>query len=143
MPITEFQGEHRFLSNFWHSPITVEGHVFETVEHAFQAMKTLDEDEKLTVANCRTPGEAKRAGRAVTLRADWNDIRLDVMANLLALKFAWGSPLAERLLATGSQALVEGNRWGDTFWGVCRGKGENHLGRLLMHRRLLLSLEDS
>lgn len=63
--------------------------------------------------------------------ADWDGRKVAIMRGLLREKFAPGSELAARLLATHPRALVEGNDWGDRFWGVCRGQGENWLGRLL------------
>jgi hypothetical protein len=71
----------------------------------------------------------------VILRADWEDIRLEVMLNLLRQKFAPGSELRTKLETTTPHELVEGNTWGDTFWGVCNGVGQNNLGRLLMQVR--------
>lgn len=130
-----FRGPHAFLSNFHPSPIRVGAFTAPTVEHAFQAMKTLDEDEARWVLEAETPGSAKKRGRRVTLRPDWDAVRLSVMEDALRLKFAPGSGLAAMLLATGDSALEEGNLWNDRFWGVCRGKGQNHLGRLLMKVR--------
>ena len=59
------------------------------------------------------------------------------MAALIAQKFDKGE-LALALKYTGDAELIEGNNWGDTFWGVCNGVGENHLGKLLMARRAQL-----
>jgi ribA/ribD-fused uncharacterized protein len=71
----------------------------------------------------------------VKLRSDWTEIRLEIMEKIVRAKF-WQNPhLARKLVATGDQKLVEGNRWNDTFWGVCRGVGENHLGKILMRVR--------
>lgn len=147
--IHAFRGDYRFLSNFAPVPKL---YVFDTydhtevqvptVEHAFQALKTTDYDERQAVLACQTPGQAKRAGRRVTLRPRWDDIRLDVMHNLLRMKFdpAANPHLAAKLVDTEGFTLVEGNDWGDEFWGVCRGVGHNHLGRLLMDvRRELLA----
>ena len=139
-PIESFSGAFRFLSNFYPSPIRVwldDGTVAQaaTVEHTFQAYKTLDAAQQRRVLDALTPGQAKRAGRNVSLRQGWNAMRLDVMAELLAAKFEIGSDLAVRLIATGDAPLVEGNVWGDRFWGRCGGIGHNHLGRLLMARR--------
>lgn len=134
--IATFDGEFRFLSNFYHSPFTTRrGQLVQTVEHAFQAAKTLNVDEQAAILAATTPGEAKRLGRRATMRPDWDTLRLRVMAELLRLKFAEGTPLATKLLETRYAELVEGNTWGDRFWGVCDGVGENHLGHLLMQRR--------
>lgn len=133
--INRFSGRYRFLSNFCPSPFDFRGAVAPTVEHAFQACKTESTVafEKILAAD--TPTDAKRLGRAVYLRRDWDFVKLGIMRELLALKFANRSRLAELLVATADHALVEGNTWGDTFWGVCGGRGENWLGHLLMARR--------
>ena len=133
--IERFCEEYAFLSNFHPSPIVYAWHAYATVEHLFQASKAVGPLDCEYVRLAPTPSAAKARGRRVSCRPDWNDVRLDVMAACLALKFAQGSPLAARLLATGDASLIEGNTWGDSYWGVCRGIGENHLGRLLMERR--------
>lgn len=131
--ITSFRGEYAFLSNFWHSPVTHDGLRFTSAEAAFQAAKTLDPviRERFTTLE---PGEAKRYGRTVPLRPDWESIKLRVMAEVLQAKFS-DPALRARLLATEEAKLIEGNTWGDTFWGVCRGQGANWLGALLMDLR--------
>jgi ribA/ribD-fused uncharacterized protein len=133
--ITRFSGEHAFLSNFFPCSIPVGSAVAPTAEHAFQALKTSSEEAAHWVLRAGTPGGAKQRGRQVPLRPRWGDVRVRVMEQVLRRKFAPGSELAGRLLATGDAELVEGNDWNDRFWGVCRGKGENHLGRLLMKIR--------
>ncbi len=132
--ISHFTGEFRWLSNFYPAAVWFEGMLYPTVEHAYQAAKTLDRVEREMVLACETAGRAKRAGRKLTLRADWEDIKLAVMEALLRQKFAQAD-LAEWLLATGEEPIEEGNNWGDRFWGVCKGEGQNHLGRILMKIR--------
>jgi ribA/ribD-fused uncharacterized protein len=137
-PITAFTGDHAFLSNFHPHPLTIDGVTYPTAEHAFQAAKTHDPAVKQAIADKPTPAQVKRAGgkRAGSLvtgdlfRTDWEGIKLSVMRDILRLKFA-DPALRQALLATGEAPLVEGNAWNDTFWGVCRGRGQNHLGRLL------------
>src|SRR5690606_2896565 len=107
----------------------------DTVEHGFQAAKTLDKGQQDHVLSCPTPAGAKRAVRRVTLRKDWNSVRLRVMLTLVRAKFTQNPDLAAKLLATGDAALIEGNTWGDRFWGVCDGHGDNHLGKILMQVR--------
>ena len=133
--IDAFTGPYFFLSNFAESPVDFDGAVYPTVEHAFAAAKTLDPAERELIRLAPRPGDAKRLGRQVVLRPGWDDLRVEVMRRLLARKFAPGTELAARLLATGDARLVEGNTWGDRFWGVCRGQGWNQLGQLLMERR--------
>lgn len=140
--IRGFQGEHRWLSNFWEcwlvDPKT--GTEFRSVEHAFQWAKftgvdTPEAAELRRQIPLTTAGNAKRLARTHPCRPDWNAIRVEVMTRLLRRKFRPGSHLAEKLLATGGADLVEDNTWGDTFWGICRGEGLNTLGKLLMQVR--------
>jgi hypothetical protein len=133
--IDSFEGEYRFLSNFYFSPLKLGGIIYPTVEHAFQAGKTKDKNERMEISLLNTPGEAKRAGRKVKLREDWEQIKLEVMEFLVRLKFENYLDLKDKLLATGDAELIEGNWWNDRFWGVCKGKGENNLGKILMKIR--------
>lgn len=132
--IASFQGEYRFLSNFYPSEVELDGMVYPTIEHAFQAAKTLNLDMRESIRQASTPGKAKRLGRIAPLRADWLGVRLDVKYGLVKQKFS-KEPLRTKLLNTGDAELIEGNWWGDTFWGVCMGKGENNLGKILMRVR--------
>ena len=136
--ISEFQNEYRFLSNFWPVPggVKLEGSKvrFPTVEHAYQAAKVKDITLWRHVASMSLPGEAKRWGRNIALRADWEHVNLPIMLNLVRQKFA-NDPLRAKLLGTGEHELIEGNHWNDTFWGVCRGVGSNRLGKILMQVR--------
>jgi ribA/ribD-fused uncharacterized protein len=132
--ITEFQGANRFLSNFWPATVVLDGVTYPTVEHAYVAAKTLDPARRAEIAATAKPGDVKRLGRKLKLRGDWDEIKLSVMEDLVRQKFAHPE-LRRALSATGNEDLVEGNSWGDTFWGVCRGVGQNHLGRILMRVR--------
>jgi ribA/ribD-fused uncharacterized protein len=128
--ISSFSGEFAFLSNFHPARVVFDGVVFPTVEHAFQAAKSTNREDWCFIAALRTAGQAKRAGRKVQLREDWEHIKIDVMTELVFQKFS-DPDLRQQLLATGDRELVEGNTWNDRFWGVCKGKGENHLGKIL------------
>lgn len=140
--ISEFTGKHGFLSNFHDAVVSVDGVLYDTAEHAFQAAKCVYPHEAHRIRRAPSPGEAKRIGRTVTLRQGWIDDRDDVMHHIIAAKFAHGSLLAERLRGTGTALLIEGNGWGDRYWGVCEGVGENRLGRILTERRVELDRED-
>lgn len=110
--IDSFTGENAFLSNFW---IEDDG---SSVEHFFQASKTLDGKASHRILNAETPGKAKRLGRQVRLRPDWEEIKDREMRELVEDKFQ--DPfLHQKLLDTGDVVLVEGNTWGDTYWGAC------------------------
>lgn len=128
--ITEFTYEYGFLSNFHPSEVSYGGLVYPSVEHAYQAAKTLDLEEQRKIREAHSPGEAKRRGRAAALRPDWDDIKDEVMMALVWAKFQ-EEPLRSRLLATGEAILIEGNNWGDRYWGV-DGHGLNKLGLTLM-----------
>lgn len=138
-PIDAFRGEFAFLSNFFEQPIEIDGIVYPTGEHAFQAMKTREAAERYAVREAPTPAEAKSRGRRVTLREDWDTARFEVMETVLRAKFR-DPELRRRLLATGDRTLIEGNTWRDKTWGAVRDaagnwKGRNELGRLLMRIR--------
>jgi ribA/ribD-fused uncharacterized protein len=138
--IGAFSGKWKGLSNFEPCEIVWEGLRFPTTEHAFQAAKTLDMDERHVIRLMKSPGQAKRAGRVVTLRPNWEEIKIPTMEQIVRLKFIQPE-FKELLLSTGEQELQEGNWWGDTFWGVSiqTGRGRNELGKILM--RLRESLE--
>ena len=135
MKIAGFHNQFRFLSNFWPSEITVCGVRFPTVEHAYQAMKSPHRENWIVVADLKRPGQAKRTGQRLTIRSNWERIKIPVMRMLLRKKFYWNPELEDALLLTEPYYLEETNDWGDTFWGVCDGVGENHLGKLLMQVR--------
>lgn len=134
-PITSFNGRFRFLSNFAPAKVELDGVEYPTVEHAFQAAKSLDNKDRKKIREAPTPGKAKRLGRKVKLRSDWERIKIPLMYDLLYKKFV--QPDFKRaLLNTGDRQLIEGNSWGDRFWGESPvGNGSNHLGKLLMQLR--------
>ena len=141
MAIKEFKDEYRFLSNFWPCQIEYEGIQYACTETAYQASKSLFFNIKTEISKMK-PGAAKRYARTVALRPDWEQVKLKVMEDVVRLKFNSSQNLKELLLITGDQELIEGNTWNDTFWGVCRGKGENHLGKILMKVRTELQIDD-
>lgn len=123
-----------FLSNFHPAVVSLDGVEYPTVEHAYQAAKTLDETQRRHIRDATTPGNAKERGGRVSMRPGWDTIKVTVMRDLLLQKFS-DPILRARLCDTAPRLLVEGNTWGDRFWGVCDGEGENWLGRLLMEIR--------
>ncbi len=142
MTIDKFDGEYAFLSNFYPSKILYdecERWYAPTVEHAFQASKTLSMEEEIDILASSTPGRAKRLGRGCYLRKDWEEVKDDVMYKFLQRKFAIPE-LRDKLLATGNATLIEGTTWHDNYWGICscdkcKGRGKNRLGELLMKIR--------
>jgi len=135
--ISEFKSEYRFLSNFYPCNIELDGKLWTSTEHYYAAMKNSDPAYQEGVRNLSSPAQAKKAGQLVVIREDWEQVKQDVMLKALRAKFAPGSDLAVKLLATGYKILQEGNRWNDMYWGVClnTGVGQNHLGKLLMQVR--------
>lgn len=133
--ISSFRGEYEFLSNFYLVPIPFEGITYPSVENAYQAAKTHPHNRRIFVK--ATAAEAKKMGQQVTLPPNWERMRLYVMKTLISIKFPPGGELARKLLATHPAGLIEGNTWGDVFWGVCNGTGENMLGKILMLRRFV------
>jgi len=126
--------EHGYCSNFYRTPITVNGRSYPTVEHFYQASKTLIPEEHEMVRTVATPKEAKFAGYHVTLRRGWDDIKERVMLVGLRAKFTKYSVLRAKLLATGDAILHEDSPW-DKYWGYAKGKGLDRLGILLMQVR--------
>jgi len=145
LKIISFSGEYRFLSNFYRAPIMVmeegKSYQYPSVEHAYQALKTFDYSEReFFRGDSVTAGQAKRKGRQVKIRSDWNNVKIDIMGQLIYLKFSSHSNLKEKLLATNNAELIEGNTWGDSFWGMCPNEygiltGQNNLGKILMNIR--------
>lgn len=139
MTINRFDGtEYAFLSNFYECPVRIcfpetgECFTFSTSEHAFQAAKCPTRAREFSGL---TPGQAKRLGRQVDMRDDWEDVKDDVMYEVVLAKFTQNEELKDKLLATGDEELVEGNTWGDRYWGQVNGVGKNMLGKTLMRVR--------
>ena len=132
--IDRFINEFAFLSNFWISTLKFDGIFWKSAEHAYQAAKTLISEEKEQIKNAETPALAKKLGRIITIREDWNDVKVSIMTEIVREKFK-NPILRELLIATDNAELIEGNFWNDKFWGVCRGVGENNLGKILMQIR--------
>lgn len=129
-----FRFEFGFLSNFHEASIWVDGERYPSVEHAYQAMKSSDESTRKMIREARTPAVAKKLGYSCKLPDDWDTKKVDIMRTLVRAKFK-NPLLRSMLLATEGANLVEGNTWNDRFWGVCKGSGQNWLGRILMEVR--------
>jgi ribA/ribD-fused uncharacterized protein len=139
--ISGFFGNYRWLSNFWQCFVEYEGVIYPSSEHAFQAAKTLSKIERIKIANLKTPNDAKGYGRTMTVRSDWELVKVSEMGKIVMAKFTQNSILKEKLMNTGEAELIEGNTWGDTFWGICDGIGSNNLGKILMLVRAALKVE--
>ena len=135
--INRFEGNYRFLSNFYGAPVEFEGLTYPSVEHAFVAAKTLDQNKRVHISHIGTAREVKAYGRKLSLRPDWEQVKLSIMEDLVRQKFTHWPGLQQMLLDTGDQELIEGNWWHDKFWGIDlkTREGENHLGKILMKVR--------
>jgi hypothetical protein len=143
--IDSFTGEYAFLSNFfpckvrdiWSSKKDLAlwgSQEFQSSEAAFQAQKT-EEFFLREPFQKYTAAKAKRMGRGLELREDWEYSKIHIMYRILWAKFTQNLQLAQLLLNTGEEELIEKNDWYDHFWGMCGGRGENHLGICLMMLR--------
>lgn len=134
--IDSFRGKYYFLSNFFPAPIIYDGLIYQNNEAAFQAQKTLEKTDRKVFTQL-APAEAKRRGRHVRLRDDWEKIKDGIMEEIVRAKFSQNPKLKAELLATGEAQLIEGNTWNDRYWGVDvrSGIGKNHLGKILMKVR--------
>lgn len=130
--INEFDGEYFFLSNYYPAPVIYCATTFGNNEAAFQAMKC---PYRIASFADLPPNEAKRLGRRVHLREDWEEVKDNIMYEICKAKFTQNEDLRQRLLATGDEYLEEGNYWDDKYWGVCGGEGQNKLGKILMRVR--------
>lgn len=152
--INNFVGEYYFLSNFYECNITYGNIDYEHSEGAFQAQKTLDTKIR-QMSTALTPSESKKAfGRKglkgfpkFILRKDWEEVKDNIMYEILKQKFTQNPELKDKLLSTGDAELIEGNLWHDNYWGDCSCPkckcitGKNQLGKTLMKLREELKTE--
>jgi ribA/ribD-fused uncharacterized protein len=124
---------YRWLSNFHICDIDYDGHKFTSTEAAYMSAKTLDKKIKEQFQHL-SPKEARKRGRGIELRPDWDIIRIQVMYDVNKIKFQ-DLELRQKLLDTGDKFIEETNWWKDQFWGVYNGVGENNLGKILMRIR--------
>ena len=145
-----FRNKYFFMSNFYQAPVMFEGLLYTNNEAAYQSAKVADIEcrTNLNTSNGAidftklSPAQSRAAGRKVDLRKDWEEIKDQVMYDIVYDKFSRNKDLKEQLLATGDKELIESNTWNDTYWGVCRGVGKNMLGKTLMRVRSELKTED-
>ena len=132
--IDEFKGEYAFLNNFYLCSVVYKGVVYSNNEAAFQAQKTLDEKLKKQFEDLG-PAEARNLGKSIKLRKDWEEVKDQIMYEIVAAKFNQHPDLMDRLVLTGKRPLEEGNHWNDRYWGTVNGVGQNKLGKILMDIR--------
>jgi ribA/ribD-fused uncharacterized protein len=137
--IERFTGENSFLSNFFIVPVIYDGDEYPSSENAYQAAKTDQSSRHFFKYDSVTPAMAKRYGRKLKLRSDWNQVKDGIMLEIVRSKFT-NLELQVLLTQTGILSLEEGNSWHDTYWGICDGHcrfqhelpmGENKLGKIL------------
>lgn len=134
--ITSFSGSYSFLSNFYPCKVQYEGVVYPSSEHAYVASKITNQIEKLSIAEIESPSEVKRVGRSIKLRPNWDSVKVFIMKCIVEAKFHQNPDLMKMLQETRPHELIEGNYWGDKFWGESPlGNGKNELGKILMSVR--------
>lgn len=134
--IKEFKNQYFFLSNFYEYPIYYNKLVFCNAEAAFQAQKVINKKDQYKFINLNA-SQARKLGKTVQLRKDWEEIKDNVMYEIVKRKFTINKELQQKLLETKEEELVEGNWWHDIYWGVDSktGIGQNKLGKILMKVR--------
>ena len=134
--IKEFKNQYFFLSNFYECPIYYNKLVFCNAEAAFQAQKVIDEKEQYKFINLNA-SQARKLGKTITLREDWEEVKDNIMYEIVKRKFTVNKELKQKLIDTNDEELIEGNWWHDTYWGVDSktGVGKNKLGKILMKVR--------
>ena len=135
--IVSFRGDFYFLSNFYHCKVTYNGITYGNNEAAFQAQKQLSRSKEFEHL---PPNSAKRLGRRVKLREDWEEVKDQIMYEIVKCKFTQNLDLKQKLLDTNDEELIEGNNWNDRYWGMVFKEhtgwiGENKLGKILMRVR--------
>lgn len=134
--ITSFSGSFRFLSNFYPCKVVYEGIEYPSSEHAYVAAKTDNQLQKLAISEIPSTSDVKRFGRQIKLKDNWDDIKISIMKNIVEAKFDQNPDLMKLLQETRNYELIEGNNWGDRFWGQSPlGNGRNELGKILMSVR--------
>lgn len=139
--IKSFNGTFRWLSNFWPAEVMFEGVKYLSVEHAYVAAKTFDLNLRQEIKDIPKANKVKLFGRKMKIREDWTDqLRLEIMEDLVRQKFSNNKDLKELLLLTDNEEIVEGNSWHDLWWGVCtcskhNSIGKNYLGKIIMKIR--------
>lgn len=133
--INEFRGKYYFLSNFYMADVIWDGVRYTNNESAFQSAKLISKTKREELFSNLDPSSAKRKGRRVQLRHDWEKVKFDIMYEIVKAKFEQNENLKTKLLETGDNYLEEGNSWGDRIWGTVNGKGQNNLGKILMKVR--------
>lgn len=134
--IKGFCGDYFFLSNMYPCNINWLNKNFKSVESAYQASKFFENDIIEQFTNI-TGYEAKALAKKYKkyIRPDWEIVKVNIKRQLIFQKFLLHDDLQSKLCNTLDRYLEETNYWGDTFFGVYNGVGENILGKILMDTR--------
>lgn len=131
------------FSNFSEDPVTYQGTVYKTSEHAFQSQKPMYKKDSERIAACDTPMECAKMGRdrSIQIVPDWDTVRLAVMWEVLLCKFTQNKEAQRALLSTGDAYLEERTK-NDSYWASgddnAGGTGKNMLGKMLVEVRTVL-----
>lgn len=138
--IDKFSDTYEFLSNMYEAPVCYQGITYNNSESAYQAQKNPDEIQKFIGI---TGYAAKKLGRKINMRPDFDTVKLQIMYEIVLAKFSQNSDIRQKLMGTKDAILIEGNYWHDHFWGICDNAGKNHLGKILMQVREELRKADT
>ena len=125
------------FSNFSAYPIRIDGKLWPTSEHYFQAQKFEAVEHREEIRRTESPMVAARMGRdrKKPLRRDWESVKVSIMRDAVRAKFSQHEDIRQIVLATGDAKIVE-NTANDSYWGDGgNGSGKNMLGRILMEIR--------
>jgi ribA/ribD-fused uncharacterized protein len=133
--IENFENEYFFLSNYFECDFVFRDLNYKSAEHAYQSMKAISKKDAEIIRSAKSPDEAKKLSRTIEIRSDWSLIKRSLMKEIVKQKFLQNPHLLSSLFDTGYEYLIEKNWWGDIYWGICNGTGENQLGKILMELR--------
>jgi ribA/ribD-fused uncharacterized protein len=137
----QFRKQYDYLGNMYIIPVCYRGIQFEASEIAYVYSKCANKEQAHQIAILGDPYEAKKLGKSVQLIENWNKRKVKIMHEIVYAKFSQNPMIASKLAALEGD-IVEENTWGDTFWGVCNGTGDNYLGQILMQVRKTLKTEN-
>lgn len=138
MTIKTFEDSYKQFSNFYIRDVIYKNILYKTREHAFQCQKATNQKDFEYVYHSKDPYRAKQRANHIKCEPNWKNIRVKIMHEIVLSYFQQHKDAKNLLLSTGTEEIQEGNTWGDKFWGVVDGEGENWLGQILMDVRIIL-----
>ncbi len=131
-------GRYKCFSNWYSCSFTYQGYTWSNSEQALMYFKSFDKEYQKKIKKANNPAVAKKLGRQVKLRPDWDQVKLSLMIEILYAKFSQNADLKEILLNTNGVKIHEDCN--DPWWGGGPNYpgGRDYLGRALMSVRKIL-----